>query len=237
MHCSLWRSLWSQNTSQCEYMRGWTPLHVKDVTSSLQNCCWHESLVSSLVVFVKLNMSFRNNWWLEVNSTPKLLNYTGLWNGIQIFWKSVHTRHLEHKNIWPKDKYLNTPFEYLTHVAVVIPLDSSWSWDSIWLLICRVGTGTTYDVCVFVRVLQIPQALAELKWHLNDRFPASTWAICTCLFSVKANKLERLPATICLSGLAIIQRLGWATEELRAWRYKRRVARSRSLVVWMLTVM
>ncbi|CAB1443263.1 unnamed protein product [Pleuronectes platessa] len=49
--------------------------------------------------------------------------------------------------------------------------------------------------------------------------------------TTSANKLDRLPTTMCLSGLAIIQRLGWATEELRAWHYKRRVAQSSSLVV------
>lgn len=78
-------------------------------------------------------------------------------------------------------------------------------------------------MCVFIIVLQIPQAFAELKWHSNDRFPARSWAICTCLFSVKANKLKRLPATICLSWLGSNSATGLG---------QRRVAQSRSPVVY-----
>lgn len=96
--------------------------------------------------------------------------------------------------------HLKILFEYLTCVDGVIPLDFTWSWDNIWLL-TQSWEQEQCMMCAFVIVLQIPEAFAESKWHLNDRFPARTWAICTCLFSVKANKLERLPPTICLSWL------------------------------------
>lgn len=61
---------------------------------------------------------------------------------------------------------------------------------------------------------------------MNDRFPDNFWAICTCPLSVKPSKLEHLPTTTYFPGLAIIQRLGRAKEELRSWRYTSRVARS-----------
>lgn len=123
-------------------------------------------------------------------------------------------------------------FEYLTCVDVVIPLDSTWSWDNIWLLTHRAGNGdNVWCVCWSV-CFKSPRLFAQFKWQLNDRFSARTRAICTCLFSVKDNKLERLPQQYASLGLAIIQRLGWATKELRAWRYKRRVAQSCSLVVY-----
>lgn len=157
-------------------------------------------------------------------------------------YEKVSVNYIWKISVWLKVIHLSTDalFEYLTCVDAVIPLDYSWSWDNIWLLIRRAWNKDNI-LCVYVCVLSVCskslRVMQSKKWHLNGRFPADTWVICTCPFSVKANKLERLCSTMCLSGLAIIQLLGWATVELRAWRYKRRVARSRSLVVWSLTVM
>lgn len=66
----------------------------------------------------------------------------------------------------------------------------------------------------------------------SDQFSTATWVICNCLFSVKDNKLERLLQQYSSFGLAIIQRPGWATKELRAGRDENRVAQSCSLVVY-----
>lgn len=66
----------------------------------------------------------------------------------------------------------------------------------------------------------------------SDQFSAATWAICTCLVSVKDNKLERLLQQYASLGLAIIQRPARATKELRARRDENRVAQSCSLVVY-----
>lgn len=66
----------------------------------------------------------------------------------------------------------------------------------------------------------------------SDQFSAATWAICNCLFSLKDNKLERLLQQYACFGLAIIQRPGWATKELRFGRDENRVAQSCSLVVY-----
>lgn len=66
----------------------------------------------------------------------------------------------------------------------------------------------------------------------SDQFSAATRAICNCLFSVKDNKLERLLQQYASFGLAIIQRPGWATKELRVGRDENRVAQSCSLVVY-----
>lgn len=66
----------------------------------------------------------------------------------------------------------------------------------------------------------------------SGQFSAATWSICNCFLFVKDNKLELLLQQYASFGLAIIQRPGWATKELRAGRDENRVAQSCSLVVY-----
>ena len=78
-------------------------------------------------------------------------------------------------------------FQYLTY-ADVIPLKSSW--DSILLLIRRAGKGdSTWCVNVCQCAPNPRGFLQSQRWHLNDRFPSTTQAICTCPFFCKGQQI------------------------------------------------
>lgn len=86
------------------------------------------------LLFGKTACVLRNNWWLNSHFYSKTA-IRDLKMALEAYEK-MSVNYIWKVSGWPKVIHLSTNalFEYLTRVDAVIPLDSSWSWDNIWLL-------------------------------------------------------------------------------------------------------